>query len=101
VEYEIFVYQSSVERESYVLGNAILSSNCFTEGTKGLLVQDKLDNFDKSCFMYPGKFKVTSQSYIREIELVPRQAYTTNVTFNAAVKLSTGQIEPAKMEVCL
>lgn len=99
IEYEIFVYQSSAERETYVLGNAILSSNCFTDGTKSLLIQSKLDSFIKDCFMYSGKFIVKSSSYTREIELVPKSAYVTNTTFDAVIKLNTGEIEPAQLEV--
>jgi hypothetical protein len=99
IEYEIIVYQSSAERESYVLGNALLSSNCLTDGTKGLLIQSKLEFFDKNCFKYPGKFKVTSPSFTKEIELMPKSSYIANATFDASIKLDTGVIEPAKMEV--
>ena len=101
IEYEIYVYQSSQERETYFFGNALISSNCLTNGMKGFLIQTKIDNFDKSCFMYSGKFKVTSPSYSKEIELVPKASYTSNATFSAVIELNTGQIEPAKLEVFL
>jgi hypothetical protein len=101
IEYEIFVYENSLEREAYLLGNAVLSSNCFTNGVKGVLVQNKLDNYDISCFNYPGKFKVTSSSYSKEIKLVPKSSYGSGVVFNAVIELETGDIEPAQLEVFL
>jgi hypothetical protein len=30
---------------------------------------------------------------------VPKSAYVTNTTFDAAIKLNTGEIEPAQLEV--
>ena len=99
VEYEIFVYDNSLERDSYLLGNAVLS--CFTNGEKGVLVQSKLDNFAISCFSYPGKFTVTSASYSKEIELIPKSSYGSGVVFNAVIELESGNIEPAQLEVFL
>ena len=103
INYEIMVYQSSAERESYVLGNSVLTSSCFTDGIKGLLIQRKLENYDRTCFPYPGKFKVTSTSFQAEIELVQKSSYSTTptATFDALVKLDSGIIEPAKLEVYL
>jgi hypothetical protein len=101
VEYEIFVHENSLERESYLLGNAVLSSNCFTNGVKGVLVQSKLENFVISCFKYPGKFTVTSTSYSKEIELIPKSSYSQSVVFNAVIELESGDIEPAQLEVFL
>jgi hypothetical protein len=99
IEYEIIVYQNNAQRESYVLGNAILSSDCFTDGTKGLLIQNKLDMLNKDCFRYPGKFSVTSDHYNAEIQLMPKATYIGNATFDALIKLNTSVIEPAKVEV--
>lgn len=102
IQYEIDVYQSSIERDTYFLGNALLSSNCLTDGTKGVLIQSKIENFDSSCFVYPGKFKVTSASYSSPvIVLVPKTSYIQDVTFDAVIELGNGQIEPAKLEVFL
>ena len=101
INYEIMVYQSSVERESYLLGNSLMASNCFTDGTKGLFIQSKLDFLQKNCFLYPGKFKIISASFEGEYELVPKASYSEKptATFDALIKLSSGITEPAKLEV--
>lgn len=101
IQYQIFVYFNALERESYVLGDALLSSNCLTE-EKGIFIQSKLDSFDINCLNYPkGKFKISSSSYLKEIEFQHQESYNINTTFDAVIKLNTGQIEPAKLEVFL
>ena len=54
IEYEINIYTSGRERELYIIANALMSSSCFTDGTKGLFIQSKVDvAVDDSCFKYP------------------------------------------------
>lgn len=99
IQYEINVNQNSIERETYYLGNALLSSNCLTDGTKGVLVKSKIENFDKTCFSYPGKFRVTASDFDSgEIVLVSKSSYTQSLSFEA-VLLDDGKVEPAKLEV--
>ena len=101
VEYEILVHYSSFDREVYLVGNSLLSSKCLTNGMKGVLIQSKIENFDKNCFVYPGKFIVKTEEYSKEIELKPKPSYSINKTYDAVLLNNAGQIEPAKLIVYL
>ncbi len=56
INYNIIVSNKGAEREAFVLGNALLSSDCLTlNNTKGLFSQEKIELMvrDSSCFKYP------------------------------------------------
>jgi len=101
VSYEITLYRNDANREAYVLGNALMSSLCLTDGIKGLLIQSKIDNFDTSCFEYPnGEVTISAGAYSRTIIFGPADI-GKKAEFDILVKLDTGPIEPGTMVVSI
>jgi hypothetical protein len=101
ISYNITVVHSETEREAFVLGNAILSSSCITDGTKGLFIESKLNTVDPSCFKYyQGNIKINYEGLTKEFNL-GGTAKGDTARFNALVKLGSGQIVNAEMVVTL
>ncbi len=108
ISYEIQVSQSKSGREVVILGNALLSSECLTEGVKGVFTEDNLDEMelDSSCFNYPyGNITVnildSDQSWNFILGVGGISEHKVEETFPVMVRLNTNEIERAEMVVSL
>ena len=104
VTYEITVYRNDVNREAYVLGNALLASPCLNNGIKGIILESKIAGLDY-CFDYPtGEIDIITQSFSRTVVLgaEPLLGGENKAEFDIIVILEgTGQRVPGKMVVRL
>jgi hypothetical protein len=103
INYTIIVHANDLNREANVLGNALMSSDCLTNGEKGLLVQSKIDNFAASCFGYTsGIVEITAGNYVRVLTLGPA-ALQGEAELDVLVQMDSlkNQIVPGKMKVRL
>jgi len=103
VSYELTAHTNDARREAYILGNAIMSSDCFTDGVKGLLVQSKINNAVVSCFDYTkGKIQIKSTTVDQTI-MFGSGATPNGIEedFNILIKLNDGSIENGKLKVML
>jgi len=105
ISYEITVYRNDANREVYILGNALMSSSCLTDGIKGLLTQSKIDSMvaDSSCFKYPiGKVTISSTFYTPAVTIDLGSAdIEEEAEFDILIRLNSGQIEPGEMVVTI
>jgi hypothetical protein len=111
ISYELRVTQDSSQRDLVLLGNALLSSNCLTDGRKGVFTEAKLDimEADSSCFNYPyGGFTVDILDSSKSWEIVlgghallEYELRDIEDSFSVLVKLDTGEIKQAEMVVFL
>jgi len=109
--YEITVAQDKSERDVIILGNALLSSKCLTEGKKAVFTEVKLNQMeqDSSCFSYPyGSVTVnilgSTQSWnfvLGGHTVLEYEVKDIQETFSVMVKLNTGEIKQAEMVVLL
>ena len=50
VVYNVTIVSDESSRKAFVLGNSIISSNCITDGRKGVFLESKLNTVNKACF---------------------------------------------------
>jgi len=104
LSYNITVYASGAEREAFILGNTLLSSQCLTESdTKGLFSEQKLEDMetDSSCLNYPNgnvivKLLDSSDEWNFVLGTFDKGK---EATFSVSVKLNSGEVKPANMVV--
>ena len=108
ISYNFVVYGYDLKRESYILGDALLSSPCLTviennQSVKALFSESKLDvlEADPSCIKYPnGKIIVTLLDNSKEWEIILGTFNNReSANFTIAVKLNSNDIKTAKMVV--
>jgi len=106
VSYEITVHSNDANREAYILGNALMSSSCLTDGTKGLLIESKINsltpNDPAKCINYPnGNIEIKWGATTKPIDIGSATA-GKSAEFDILIKLDVtggGAIEEGKMTV--
>jgi hypothetical protein len=108
INYSFTVASNDAEREVFMLGNSLLSSECLTvirngELMKALFSQNKLDTLDPSCIKYPnGKVNITLLDYSRSWKIIfSTPTKNKEAKFYVVVKLDSGDIVPAEMVVSI
>ncbi len=101
--YNIVVINKQKQREAALLGDLFLSAECIIEHDnngpiKGLFSEKSLDNLDDLCIDYPnGRFTVSTPQ--KEWTFVLGPYGSSSAIFNVALRLTTGEVVPAQLEV--
>jgi len=107
IYYNVIVNSESKQREAVVLGDALLGSTCLTETyfntpMKGLFLESKLDSFSTSCVNFPDgqvNIKLLDGSKSWSFQFSSTLSGISTSPYYVAVKLSSGRIVPARLDV--
>lgn len=105
ITYNITIIHDEASREAFILGNSILSSDCITDGTKGLFIESKLDTVDPLCFNYDkGAIEITISETAQtwNFNLGDASIGATSPPFDVIVKLDvtgSGEVKIGEMVV--
>jgi hypothetical protein len=100
IVYNIIIIHDEASREAFILGNAVLSSDCIIDDTKGLFIESKLDSVDPLCFNYDkGEIEITipETGQTWNFNLGGSSTGATSPLFNVMVKLDVTGGDEVKM----